>query len=79
VENIGPDPKILVELVQARMRFGKYKDRLLTEIPVSYLEWMHNKGFPPGKLGMMLATLYEIRINGLSDLLFMVKKSLGYS
>jgi len=79
VENIGPDPKILVELVQARMPFGKYKDRLLTEIPVSYLEWMHNKGFPPGKLGMMLATLYEIRINGLGDLLFMVKKSLGKS
>jgi len=79
VENIGPDPKILIELAQARMPFGKYKDRLLTEIPVSYLEWMHNKGFPPGKLGMMLATLYEIRINGLGDLLFMVKKSLGKS
>ncbi len=69
--------QILQDLVKMQMPFGKYKDRLLTEIPVSYLEWMHNKGFPHGKLGMMLATLYEIRINGLSDLLFMVKKSLG--
>ncbi len=58
------------------MPFGKYNGTLISDIPVSYLEWMHNKGFPPGKLGMMLATVYEIKINGLNSLLTMVKQSL---
>jgi len=77
VENLGPDPKILVEAVQTRMPFGKYKDTLISDIPVSYLEWMHSKGFPPGKLGMLLATVYEIKTNGLGDILFKVKKMVG--
>jgi uncharacterized protein (DUF3820 family) len=76
VENMGPDPKILLEVVQTKMPFGKYKDTLISDIPVSYLEWMHSKGFPPGKLGMMLATVYEIKINGLNDILFRVKRAL---
>lgn len=76
MENIGPDPKILLEVVQTKMPFGKYKDTLISNIPISYLEWMHNKGFPPGKLGMMLATVYEIKINGLDDILFRVKRSI---
>ncbi|WP_258139717.1 DUF3820 family protein [Mucilaginibacter phenanthrenivorans] len=76
MENITPDSKILIEIVQTRMPFGKYKDTLISDIPVSYLEWMHSKGFPPGKLGMMLATVYEIKINGLTEILFKVKRAL---
>jgi uncharacterized protein (DUF3820 family) len=30
---------------------------------------MYKKGMPPGKLGMQLSTIYEIKINGLTDLL----------
>jgi len=41
----------------------------LCDLPVSYLEWFQQKGFPKGKLGMLLQTLYEIKINGLEDLL----------
>jgi uncharacterized protein (DUF3820 family) len=77
VENIKPESTILVEIVQTKMPFGKYKGTLVSDIPVSYLEWMHNKGFPPGKLGMMLATVYEIKINGLTDFIYKVKRSLG--
>lgn len=76
VENVKPDSKILVEIVQTKMPFGKYKGTLVSDIPVSYLEWMHNKGFPPGKLGMMLATVYEIKTNGLTEILFKVKRVL---
>ncbi|TPE44212.1 DUF3820 family protein [Pontibacter mangrovi] len=64
-----PTPHILQELVQHRMPFGKYKGALLCDLPVSYLEWFYSKGFPPGKLGMQLATIYEIKINGLEYLL----------
>ena len=74
MENIKPDSNVLVEIVQTKMPFGKYKGTLISDIPVSYLEWMHSKGFPPGKLSMMLATVYEIKTNGLTEILFKVKR-----
>lgn len=57
------------------MPFGKYKGTLLCDLPVSYLEWMNREGWPVGKLGMMLATVYEIKLNGLTALLHSVKNS----
>lgn len=63
------DPNILLDLVKTRMPYGKYKDVLLCDIPVHYLEWLQSKGFPKGKLGMQLSTIYEIKINGLEALL----------
>jgi uncharacterized protein (DUF3820 family) len=77
MEPVTPDPKILIDIVQTKMPFGKYKGTLLADLPVYYLEWLHNKGFPPGKMGMMLSSVYEIKINGLNSILIMVKKSLG--
>lgn len=74
MEQALPNPEILLQLVRTRMPFGKYKDRLLCDLPVSYLEWFAREGFPKGKLGAMLQTLYEIRINGLGDLLEPLKK-----
>lgn len=65
---------MLTELVKTRMPFGKYKDTILCNLPVSYLEWFYSKGFPPGRLGMLLATLYEIKINGLEYLLEPIKR-----
>ena len=64
----------MLTLVRMKMPFGKYKDLVLCDLPVSYLEWFAKKGFPPGKLGMLLATLYEIKINGLTYLLEPLKK-----
>lgn len=72
-----PDKQILVDLVKVKMPYGKYKDRLLCDIPVSYLEWMKSKGFPQGKLGMQLSTIYEIKINGLEDLLKPLKANIS--
>jgi uncharacterized protein (DUF3820 family) len=76
VESVTPDSKILIEIVQTKMPFGKYKGNLICDLPVYYLEWLHNKGFPPGKLGMLLASTYEIKINGLMAILTLVKKNL---
>ncbi len=71
---MGPDPKLLLQLVKMRMPFGKYKDRILCDLPVSYLEWFAEKGFPKGKLGMLLQTMHVIKINGLDDLLKPLKE-----
>lgn len=67
------DPGILRELVTMEMPFGRYKGVVLYKLPVSYVEWFYNKGLPEGKLGMLLGTLYEIKINGLEDLLRRIK------
>ena len=62
------NPEILLKLVTVRMPFGKYKDHLLCDLPEHYIMWFRQKGFPGGELGMLLATLYEIRLNGLEHL-----------
>jgi len=69
-----PDSELLKTLVSMPMPFGKYKGTVLCNLPVSYLEWFHREGFPKGKLGMLLATIYEIKINGLEQLLEPLKK-----
>ena len=76
MENVNADPQILVDIVKTRMPFGKYKDTLISDIPISYLEWMQRKGFPPGKLGMLMSTAYEIKLNGLDKLLWVIKAKL---
>ncbi|WP_349775135.1 DUF3820 family protein [Sphingobacterium faecium] len=65
---------ILTELVTVKMPFGKYKGYTLCNLPEPYLVWFHQKGFPPGKLGIQLGTLYEIKLNGLEYLLEPLKK-----
>ncbi len=72
--NQGPNPEILLSLVNSEMPFGKYKGKLLCDLPVSYLEWFAREGFPKGKLGMQLQTIYEIKLNGLEYLLKPLKK-----
>lgn len=65
----GLDPNILIKIVKMKMPFGKYKGTILCDLPVSYLEWFNSKGFPEGQIGMLLRTIYEIKINGLEYLL----------
>jgi len=68
-EHLGLKPELLMDLVKMKMPFGKYKDSILCDLPVFYLEWFKREGFPDGKLGMLLSTMYEIKANGLEDLL----------
>ena len=59
----------LIELANATMPFGKYKDRYLTDLPEAYLIWFRQRGYPEGKLGRMLEAMYEIKLNGLEKML----------
>lgn len=68
------NPDILKEIMITEMPFGQYKGRLLYQIPMYYLEWLHRKGMPKGKLGMQLSTVYEIKLNGLEDIFHGLKK-----
>ncbi len=63
-----PDAAVLLKLAKMRMPFGKYKERLLIDLPESYVVWFAQKGFPAGQLGDMLRMVHEIKVNGLEYL-----------
>ena len=63
------DKRDLLQLAHMKMPFGKYKGQVLIDIPEEYLLWLANKGFPQGKLGMLLELALEIRINGLEKII----------
>jgi len=56
------------------MPFGKYANRLLIDLPESYVIWFANEGFPKGELGNMLRIVHEIKINGLEYLFDPLRK-----
>lgn len=68
LEDLLPDPEFLLKLSKTRMPFGKYKDRLLIDLPEPYVVWFAGQGFPKGQLGEMLKVVYEIKLNGLEYL-----------
>lgn len=65
---IKMNEQALIEAIHAVMPFGKYKGRLLLDLPEPYLVWFYGKGFPAGKLGQQLALMYEVKLNGLESL-----------
>ena len=71
-----PDPAFLADLAQAKMPFGKYSGRYLTDLPEAYLCWFQRQGWPRGKLGEQLAAMLEIKMNGLEPLVREVRKVL---
>ena len=61
-------------LVTRVMPYGKYKGRLIADLPGNYLNWFARKGFPPGEIGKLLALMQELDHNGLSILLDPLRK-----
>lgn len=73
------DREFLIRMVKFKMPFGQYKGRFVTDLPVHYLEWFQRKGFPSGELGQYLSTMYEIKTNGLEELLVPIKRNHRYT
>ncbi len=51
------------------MPFGRYEGTRLIDLPEPYVVWFRERGYPRGRLGVLLASLYEIKANGLEGLL----------
>jgi len=68
------DHQHLQLLVTREMPYGKYKGRLIADLPGNYLNWFARKGFPSGELGQLLALMQELDHNGLSSLLDPLRK-----
>lgn len=75
VEPLGTDPTMLVELIRLEMPFGRYAGRKLIDLPEPYVVWFKQKGFPAGHLGELLGLLYEIKLNGLEQMVRELSKN----
>jgi hypothetical protein len=69
-------PEDLQRLVTLAMPYGKYKGKLIADLPGNYLNWLARKGFPPGDLGRLLQLMQEIDHNGLTQLLKPLREEL---
>ena len=68
------DQQQLIKLAHTKMPFGKYKDWHLIDLPEHYVVWYKNNGFPKGELGNQLQLVYELKLNGLEELIRNIKK-----
>lgn len=67
--------QFLIKLANTKMPYGKYKGRFMIDLPEYYVVWYRNKGFPKGQIGEMLATVYELKVNGLEELVRTIQKA----
>ncbi len=70
------DQQDLMKIANYLMPFGKYQGRRLIDLPEPYLLWFANKGFPEGKLGMLMELCLEVKTNGLEELIEPLKSPL---
>ncbi|WP_044872905.1 DUF3820 family protein [Pseudomonas sp. LFM046] len=71
------NPEDLLLLVTREMPYGKYKGRLIADLPGHYLNWFAREGFPKGEIGRLLMLMQEIDHNGLKPLLEPLRKGRG--
>ncbi|MCH8534356.1 MAG: DUF3820 family protein [Flavobacteriaceae bacterium] len=73
MKNPSINPKELIELAHAKMHFGKFKGRYLSDLPEYYLIWYQQKGFPKNKLGQQMQAVTEMKVNGLEHILYKIR------
>ena len=71
------NPEMLERLVRVQMPFGKYKGRVIADLPGNYLNWFAREGFPQGEIGRLLALMQELDHNGLKPLLDPLRQAAG--
>lgn len=74
--NTDKEKQFLIKLATTKMPYGKYKGRFMIDLPEYYVVWYRNKGFPKGQIGEMLATVYELKVNGLEYLVRNIQKQI---
>lgn len=69
------DQQLLIKLAHTKMPFGKYEGYFLIDLPEYYVVWYNNKGFPKGQLGDQLQLVYELKLNGLEELVRNIRRN----
>ena len=70
MQNKESNRRELLEAINYKMPFGKYKGQALLTIPEPYFVWFSQKGFPDNKLGTYMRLMHEIKINGIEKELY---------
>lgn len=75
---------LVAEIAATYMPFGKYgikayppKGCPLYDLPLEYLEWFRLRGFPKGKLGMLMEQCLLLKSNGFDRLFDPFRRILG--
>ena len=68
-------PEVLERLLVREMPYGKYKGRIIADLPGHYLAWFARQGFPSGEIGELLALMHELDHNNLTGLLEPLRKA----
>ena len=75
---------LLEEIGRTSMPFGKYgpskyppRGVPVFDLPAEYLAWFAKKGFPKGRLGELLATVFEIKECGADEVFQPLRHSNG--
>lgn len=75
---------LLVEIGRTRMPFGKFGMREyppsgvpIMDLPVEYLVWFKDRGFPKGRLGELMAQVCEIKEVGMDSVFDPLRQALG--
>jgi uncharacterized protein len=75
---------LLAEIGNTRIPFGKFgiKDYPpagvpIMDLPNEYLAWFHERGFPKGRLGELMAQVYEIKAVGMDSVFDPLRQARG--
>jgi uncharacterized protein len=72
---LNSQQELLVKLAHTKMPFGKYEGYYLIDLPEYYVVWYNTKGFPKGILGEQLQLVYELKLNGLEDIVRTIRRN----
>jgi uncharacterized protein (DUF3820 family) len=75
---------LLAEIGRTRMPFGKYGPAAVPpagmpiyDLPIEYLGWFYERGFPKGRLGELLAQVYEVKGVGMDAVFDPIRQANG--
>ena len=66
--------ELLIKLAHTKMPYGKYEGTFLIDLPEFYVVWLCNNRLPNGVLGEQIKLVYELKLNGLEDLIRNIKR-----
>lgn len=75
---------LLAEIGRTRMPFGKFGIQAyppagapIMDLPIEYLAWFHERGYPKGRLGELMAQVFEIKAVGMDSVFDPLRQASG--
>lgn len=75
---------LLVEIAKTRIPFGKFGIKEyppagvpIIDLPIEYLIWFKERGFPKGRLGELMAEVCEIKAVGMDSVFDPIRQANG--